>query len=466
MKTPAISNLINVTGTLTSDTSAAKQSGTSSDTQFNRMLSRGIEERRKLNEPGKPIAKEGSPAKQATQSTRSPAGTNDAGAGDESNAASIDEEATAPAAETSVGRTKPSAEADAESENDEAALAASSDELLALVANLTQAAAPAVAPAANAAADAATGAPVDDTAPPASIDATATAAVTATVTAALGAKSADLASAVEASADPAQAAGKPGAAAQAILTALRNRAASETATSKEPGAATEFDASLAQAKDNKRAADATAAPAQPLSGKNDPAAATQSGPELHAAKTAVDAQPAAAPIAPINVAPQSPASMQQVQAAAAAAADKLTPRVGSNNWDQALGQKVVWMVAGEQQSASLTLNPPDLGPLQVVLSVSNSQATVNFTAAQPEVRQALENAVPKLREMLGDAGIQLGQANVSAGTPNNQQGGFGERQHASRGTGPKIDGDADTPVRTVRSQTITNGGQGLVDTFA
>jgi flagellar hook-length control protein FliK len=465
MKTPAISNLINVTGTRTSDTSAAKQSGTSSDMQFNRMLSRGIEERRKLNEPGKPIAKEGSPAKQATQSTRSPAGTNDAG--DESNAASIDEEATAPAAETSAGQTKPSAEADAESEDDEAALAASSDELLALVANLTQAAAPA----ANAAADAATGAPVDDTAQPASIDATATAAVTptvtATVTAALGAKSADLASAVEASAaDPAQAAGKPDAAAQATLTALRNRAASGTATSKEPGAATEFDASLAQAKDNKRAADATAAPAQPLSGKNDPAAATQSGPELHAAKTAVDAQPAAAPIAPINVAPHSPASMQQVQAAAAAAADKLTPRVGSNNWDQALGQKVVWMVAGEQQSASLTLNPPDLGPLQVVLSVSNSQATINFTAAQPEVRQALENAVPKLREMLGDAGIQLGQANVSAGTPNNQQGGFGERQHASRGTGPKIDGDADTPVRTVRSQTITSGGQGLVDTFA
>ncbi|HEV7928709.1 MAG TPA: flagellar hook-length control protein FliK, partial [Nitrosospira sp.] len=116
-------------------------------------------------------------------------------------------------------------------------------------------------------------------------------------------------------------------------------------------------------------------------------------------------------------------------------------------------------------SASLTLNPPDLGPLEVVLNISNNQATVSFTAAQPEVRQALEDAVPKLREMLGEAGIQLGEANVSAGTPNNQQGRFGDRQQASGGTGDTTDDGENAPVQTVRSQAIT-GGQGLVDTFA
>jgi flagellar hook-length control protein FliK len=450
MNTPAISNLINVTSTPTPAAPAAKQPGTSPDTQFNQMLWRGIEQRRNLNEPSKPHAKESSPAKQASQSTQSTAAKNDADAGEESTSTSIDEQAAAtPAAETPAGPTKAKAEVDAESEDDEAVLAASSDELLALVASLTQAS--------TVAADASVDAPVD-------------AAAGATVVTAPGAKSADLTSGIDASASvPAQTAGRADAAAQAALTASPKRAASEAATSGEPDAAREFDASLAQVKDHKDAADANAVPAHAQSNKNDPTAATQSGPELRAAKAAVDTQPAAAPVASINVAPQSPVSMQHVQAATAAAAaatDKLTPRVGSNNWDQALGQKVVWMVAGEQQSASLTLNPPDLGPLQVVLSVSNSQATVNFTAAQPEVRQALENAVPKLREMLGDAGIQLGQANVSAGTPNNQQGGFGEGQHASRGTGPKIDDDANAPVHTVRSQTIVSGGRGLVDTFA
>ncbi|HVL75516.1 MAG TPA: flagellar hook-length control protein FliK, partial [Noviherbaspirillum sp.] len=72
------------------------------------------------------------------------------------------------------------------------------------------------------------------------------------------------------------------------------------------------------------------------------------------------------------------------------AVEHLSPRVGSPGWDQALGQRIVWMVNGEQQSASLTLNPPELGPLKVVLQMTSNQASASFVAAQPEVRQALE----------------------------------------------------------------------------
>jgi hypothetical protein len=73
------------------------------------------------------------------------------------------------------------------------------------------------------------------------------------------------------------------------------------------------------------------------------------------------------------------------------------------------------MAAGGEQSATMELNPPDLGPLQVVLSVNKDQATAAFSSAAPEVRQALESALPKLKEMMSEAGIQLGSATVSAG---------------------------------------------------
>lgn len=157
------------------------------------------------------------------------------------------------------------------------------------------------------------------------------------------------------------------------------------------------------------------------------------------------------------------AAMQAVHAT-----ERLTPRVGTPAWDQALGQKVVWMVAGEQQSASLTLNPPDLGPLQVVLNVSNSQANATFIAAQPEVRQALEAALPKLRDMLGEAGIQLGQASVNSGEPN-QQGTF-EQQAAQRfGQSGRRGDSVDVPgaAASVRSGHVqpAASGVGLVDTF-
>jgi len=145
--------------------------------------------------------------------------------------------------------------------------------------------------------------------------------------------------------------------------------------------------------------------------------------------------------------------------------EKLTPQVGTPGWDQALGQKVVWMVAGGQQNASLTLNPPDLGPMQVVLSVNNSHATATFTAAQPEVRQALEAAMPKLREMLGNAGIQLGQTAVNAGNAQ-QQSAFGGQNSQNSASGANISGPADIQTTSAARGSTVSAGLGLVDTFA
>ncbi len=159
---------------------------------------------------------------------------------------------------------------------------------------------------------------------------------------------------------------------------------------------------------------------------------------------------------------------QSTQAASLATAqlqtsDRLSPNVGTTAWNQALGDKIVWMAAGAQQSATLTLNPPDLGPLQVVLNVSNDQASAHFMAAQPEVRQALEAALPRLREMMQDAGIQLGQANVSADTPRQQ-----DTQDRTASGAPTAFGNRDgaEDLAGMALPPPTRTGRGLVDTFA
>jgi len=150
-----------------------------------------------------------------------------------------------------------------------------------------------------------------------------------------------------------------------------------------------------------------------------------------------------------------------------APATTLYSRVGTPAWDQQLGQKVIFMAAGGEQSATMELNPPDLGPLQVVLSVSKDQATAAFTSAAPEVRQALEAALPKLREMMGEAGIQLGNATVSAGTsdqnPSHQAAASGSGQRGVHGRGSQGGDDgADAP----RTTTVRRLPSGAVDTFA
>ncbi|PLY47521.1 hypothetical protein CSZ94_02285 [Janthinobacterium sp. ROICE36] len=161
-----------------------------------------------------------------------------------------------------------------------------------------------------------------------------------------------------------------------------------------------------------------------------------------------------------------PGALQQAAAAMAVPADKLTGRVGTPAWDQQLGQKVVWMAAGGDQSATLTLNPPDLGPVQVVLTVTNDQADAAFMSAQPEVRQALEAAMPRLREMMSEAGIAFGSATVSAGTPEQQNNGeraaSGERRGNGQGGGVSGGEIAIAPAAGGRSRPSLSA----VDTFA
>ena len=161
-----------------------------------------------------------------------------------------------------------------------------------------------------------------------------------------------------------------------------------------------------------------------------------------------------------------PGALQQAAAAVAVPADKLTGRVGTPAWDQQLGQKVVWMAAGGDQSATLTLNPPDLGPVQVVLTVTNDQADAAFMSAQPEVRQALEAAMPRLREMMSEAGIAFGSATVSAGTPeqknNGERAASGERRGNGQGGGVTGGEIAIAPATGGRSRPSLSA----VDTFA
>jgi flagellar hook-length control protein FliK len=207
-------------------------------------------------------------------------------------------------------------------------------------------------------------------------------------------------------------------------------------------------------------------------GKAEPQLATmEPGAEL-ALQQARETAVAREPLAVAALAQAQPAVMEAVQAAAAAA-EGLSAHVGTEAWEKQVGQKVVYMVGSEEQTASLTLNPPDLGPLQVVLSVTNDQASVSFSAKQEEVRQALENALPRLREMMSESGITLGNATVNAGMPDGRQaqeqaarnaGGF-DGNGNGRGRGDKGNTAEDTAARPV-TRTAVLGDRGMVDTFA
>lgn len=118
-------------------------------------------------------------------------------------------------------------------------------------------------------------------------------------------------------------------------------------------------------------------------------------------------------------------------------------------WDQALGERVLWMAKGGVQEATVQLHPRHLGPIEVRISVHQDQASVAFTAHNPVTRDALEAALPRLREMMGDNGLSLVQSEVSQQSPEQQRQAFGEQGADHRGVpgaqAQSIDGpEADT----------------------
>ncbi len=71
------------------------------------------------------------------------------------------------------------------------------------------------------------------------------------------------------------------------------------------------------------------------------------------------------------------------------------------------------LVSRNVRGAELRLSPAELGPVQVQISLDDNVAKVAFTAGHAVTREALEQALPRLREMFADQGVTLGEASVS-----------------------------------------------------
>lgn len=92
---------------------------------------------------------------------------------------------------------------------------------------------------------------------------------------------------------------------------------------------------------------------------------------------------------------------------------------------QGLGERLLLMADKGLQSATLKLQPEHLGPMEIRISVDDDgSAQVHFSAHQSQTRDALENAIPRLRELFAEQGLSLMQANVDSGRNSFAQRGF------------------------------------------
>nr|BCB97575.1 flagellar hook-length control protein FliK [Shewanella vesiculosa] len=78
-------------------------------------------------------------------------------------------------------------------------------------------------------------------------------------------------------------------------------------------------------------------------------------------------------------------------------------------------QQLIAMVSNGIQQAEIRLDPPELGHLTVKIQIHGDQTQVQFHVAQSQTRDIVEQAMPRLRDMLAQEGLQLTDSQVSQG---------------------------------------------------
>lgn len=129
-------------------------------------------------------------------------------------------------------------------------------------------------------------------------------------------------------------------------------------------------------------------------------------------------------------------------------------------WSQSLSERVVWSAGQQLQSATIQLDPPELGSLHVKLHVVQDQVSVTFTSPHASVREAVEQSMPRLRELFEQQGLNLGESMVK-----DQSQGREQRQQQSYAQAERLGGQLNSSAEVASTQSSAQS-LSLVDYYA
>jgi flagellar hook-length control protein FliK len=140
------------------------------------------------------------------------------------------------------------------------------------------------------------------------------------------------------------------------------------------------------------------------------------------------------------------------------------PARPDDGFDDGLGTRIAWMAEQKLGHAEIRLNPEHAGPIEVRIQLDGSQVSASFNSANAEVRQALEASLPRLREMLGQQGMQLGNTDIGQRQAQQQS---SQGQTTPRGPADHATDNAGTSGTALPSSApVIVRSRGLLDEYA
>ncbi len=146
--------------------------------------------------------------------------------------------------------------------------------------------------------------------------------------------------------------------------------------------------------------------------------------------------------------------------------------LGKAGWNQGFSNQISMMASNGIQHAKIKLNPMHLGPIEATVKLTGETAVVNISSLHLTTRDAMENAIPRLKEMLNENGFSQVDVNVSHQDKKQQQeAGLGSKSGSNNEHGNSTMPDEEQLSENIHdseSNTIDSGEQDLniVDYYA
>ena len=128
-----------------------------------------------------------------------------------------------------------------------------------------------------------------------------------------------------------------------------------------------------------------------------------------------------------------------------------------------LQEKVMVMVHQKIQQVEIQLDPPELGNVHVRVNLQNEQAAVQFVVQNQQAKEALEQNIDKLKNMMADSGVNVGDTNIEQGDRENDQQSLEQQQQFAANNGNDAELQEQAEPQQWQRQQVTSSG---IDYFA
>ncbi|PXF29298.1 hypothetical protein WH50_21210, partial [Pokkaliibacter plantistimulans] len=147
----------------------------------------------------------------------------------------------------------------------------------------------------------------------------------------------------------------------------------------------------------------------------------------------------------------------------AAGSGVLTGKPDTEQWATQLNRQLQVLNQQGVQTADLRLDQQDMGSLQVRIHIQHDQASIVFQSTSPQVRDALESHIQRLKDGFAEQGLNLGSVDVRDNSGQSQEQSY--QPKTSPGYRDELaEGDGDVIVPVTESTAVSTDR--LVDYYA